>query len=127
MAAVGVDLDQARHRTLLGGGIGGKRARRRGHARLAGTLHDAGLHGGMDLFGSGAVTQFQTVLRMVKVVAPGGLDALGIGEELLIKSFDVRSVAARQRRGSQQLAKACGHTRKNPVDSRSWSDKGAVC
>ena len=65
--------------------------------------------------------------QLLKVVAPLGVDTLRVGEELLIKSFDVRSVAARQRRGSQQLAKACGHTRKNPVDSRSWSDKGAVC
>ena len=91
---------------------------------LLGALHDAGLHGGVNLFGSRAVAQLQAILKTLKVVTPCRIDTLRIGEELLIKSFDVRSVAARQRRGSRKLAKAWGHTRKNPVDSRSWSYEG---
>ena len=65
----------------------------------------------MDLFGAGAVARF-AVLQLLKVVAPLRIDALRIGEELLVQGFDVRSVAARQRRRSQQLAKAWGHTEK---------------
>jgi len=41
------------------------------------------------------------VAQLLKIVASPGIDALRIGEELLVESFDVRSVAAGQRRRSQ--------------------------
>ena len=67
VAAVGVDLHEARHRALLGGGIAALRCRgRRGHARFAGALHDAGLDGGVDLFGAGAVRSFRPSCRCWK-------------------------------------------------------------
>ncbi len=122
VTTIGVNLHQARDRALLGGGIGGQRcAGSRGHPRTRGARGDTRDDRGMNLLTRRSIAQ------LLKILAPPGIDGLGIGEELLVQSFNVRGIAARQRRGSQQLAKACGHTRKKPLDSRSWSGKGAVC
>ncbi len=109
VTAVGVDLYQSRNRALLGGRVGRKRGRSGGHARLAGALDDAGLHGRMDLLARAAVAQFLEVLTPLRV------DALGVGEELFVQGFNVGSVAARERRRGQQLAKAGSHTGKKSL------------
>jgi hypothetical protein len=116
MSAVRVNLHEARNGALLRGGIIGRRSGRMSFASWpGGALCDAGLNGRMHLLGRAAVTQ------LLEVLAPARVDALGILEKLFVKSFNVGCVSTRQRRGCQQLAKARGHTRKNPVDSRSWT------
>jgi hypothetical protein len=116
VSAVRVDLNEARDGALLCGSIVRWRSGRRGReTRPGGALGDAGLNGGVHLLGRTAVTQ------LLEVLAPARFDALGILEKLFVKSFNVGCVPTRQRGGCQQLAKARGHTRKNPVDSRSWT------
>src|SRR6185503_20846090 len=104
-----IDLHQAGHRALLGRRVVREWSSARSEPGLAGALHDGGLHRGMNLLTGVAVAQF------LEVLAPPGIDALRVGEELFVESFNVGSVAAREWRRGQQLAKAGGHTGKKSL------------
>ena len=109
VTAVGVDLHQARNRALLGRRLRARLRGHRGHARPGRPLDDSRLYRGVNLFTRAAVFELQ------EVFAPLSIDALRIGQKLLIESFDIGSVTARERRRGQQLAKAWRHTGKKSL------------
>ena len=89
-----------------------------GQPRSAGTLDDARLDGGMNLLSRAAITQ------LAEELAPVGVNALRIGQELFVQCFDVGSVTAREWRRCQQLAKAGSHTEKKSLWTQGPGAKG---
>ena len=91
MAAIAVDLDQARYRgLLLAGGIGDRRAgrARRAALRTRGNSGDDAAVGAFRLAATG---------ERIEVATPLGVDAARIGEILLIQRFHVRRIGAGER------------------------------
>src|SRR5688572_28433795 len=109
VTAIGVDLHQSPYRALLGRRLRAGLRGHRGHARPGGPLDDCRLNRRVDLFTGAAVFELQAVFP------PISIDTLRIDQKLLIESFDIGSVTARERRRGQQLAKAWRHTGKKSL------------
>jgi hypothetical protein len=102
VTAVGIDLDEARHRALLLGGLA-TTVRERGDPRSRGALEERALEGPMGNLGG------RRGAEAVEIVPPATVHGLRVGEVLLVEILYIGRVRGEKRTGRVQLGERSAH------------------